>query len=356
MPNTTDDYGPISASAGATPGASGTTTPHTHGESSTHIRQQALASAHPSAAGPPPDPAVEYTFGLPPAAALAGLSATSRRCIENFVAHGVAAEHDVGLARRAAVLIAVFQRPGEDGLRVLLTTRAKHLRRNPSQTALPGGQRDATDPSAAFNARREAYEEVGLPASHASVHMLTVLDPILTVLPLNAPFKHHIVVTPVVAFIDDPALVDSLTPNPDEVDCIFDHPLGAVWTGEPEDEVKTGLATHGGEWWPHGEDYHSREDRVGATGPYRMHRFRTRHSPIKGFTSNVLISAAAVAYAAEPAYGHFAAGQRRFSDAIHEVVSTLPTLSSSPPQNSKPLEWGLLAGGSQASGETYYRQ
>lgn len=62
--------------------------------------------------------------------------------------------------------------------------------------------------------------------------------------------------TAVVAFIDDPTLVDSLVPNPDEVDCIFDHPLGAVWTGEPEDEVKSGLATHGGEWWPHGEDYH----------------------------------------------------------------------------------------------------
>lgn len=70
----------------------------------------------------------------------------------------------------------------------------------------------------------------------------------------------------------------------------------------------------------------------------------------------MLISAAAVAYAAEPAYGHFAAGQRRFSDAIHQVVSTLPTLSSSPPQNRKPLEWGLLSGGSQASGETYYQQ
>ncbi|TXT13163.1 hypothetical protein VHUM_01564 [Vanrija humicola] len=349
----TDDYGPISASAGATPSASGTTTPHTHGESSTHIRQ--AVAAHPSA-GAPPDPAVEYTFGLPPAHALEALGETSRRCVENFAAHHVGAEQDVGLARRAAVLIVVFQRPGEDGLRVLLTTRAKHLRRNPSQTALPGGQRDATDPSAAFNARREAYEEVGLPASHPSVHMLTVLDPILTVLPLNAPFKHHIVVTPVVAFIDDPALVDTLVPNPDEVDCIFDHPLGAVWTGEPEDAAKPGLVEHGGEWWPHGEDYHRMHVGSEHSGRADAQRFRTRHSPIKGFTSNVLISAAAVAYAAEPAYGHFAAGQRQFSDAINEVVTTLPTLSSSPPQNKKPLEWGLLAGGSQASGETYYQQ
>lgn len=46
------------------------------------------------------------------------------------------ADNSVGLARRAAVLIAVFQRPGEDGLRVLLTTRAKHLR----WAALPGWQ------------------------------------------------------------------------------------------------------------------------------------------------------------------------------------------------------------------------
>lgn len=40
----------------------------------------------------------------------------------------------VGQARKAAVLIAVYQPEGIDGLRVLLTTRAKHLRRNPGQT------------------------------------------------------------------------------------------------------------------------------------------------------------------------------------------------------------------------------
>lgn len=40
----------------------------------------------------------------------------------------------VGEARRAAVLIAVYQSEGTDDLRVLLTTRAKHLRRNPGQT------------------------------------------------------------------------------------------------------------------------------------------------------------------------------------------------------------------------------
>jgi hypothetical protein len=42
--------------------------------------------------------------------------------------------HRLGLVRQAAVLVALFQRPGEDGLRVLLTTRASHMRRNPGQT------------------------------------------------------------------------------------------------------------------------------------------------------------------------------------------------------------------------------
>ena len=38
-----------------------------------------------------------------------------------------------GPVKQAAVLVALFQRKGGD-LEVILTTRAKHLRRHPSQT------------------------------------------------------------------------------------------------------------------------------------------------------------------------------------------------------------------------------
>lgn len=93
-------------------------------------------------------PKPEWAIGLPPPEALEHLSEESRTCVENFASHPPAPQPEwvqlnlrnaqltdsVGQARTAAVLIAVYQPEGQDGLRVLLTTRAKHLRRNPGET------------------------------------------------------------------------------------------------------------------------------------------------------------------------------------------------------------------------------
>lgn len=46
-----------------------------------------------------------------------------------------------------------------------------------------------------YTARREAHEEVGLPASHPDIYTVAVLDPLLTVLPMGAHTRNHIVVT-----------------------------------------------------------------------------------------------------------------------------------------------------------------
>lgn len=62
--------------------------------------------------------------------------------------------------RRAAVLCAAA--PREDGLHVILTRRADHLRRHAGQIAFPGGKIDAGDPSPMAAALREAEEEIGL--------------------------------------------------------------------------------------------------------------------------------------------------------------------------------------------------
>lgn len=43
--------------------------------------------------------------------------------------------------------------------------------------------------------RREAHEEVGLPPDHPDIYTIAVLDPVLTVLPLGAHMKNHIVAT-----------------------------------------------------------------------------------------------------------------------------------------------------------------
>lgn len=60
---------------------------------------------------------------------------------------GCAEYYSFGKVKQAAVLVGLFERPNRD-LEVLLTTRAKTMRRHPSQTALPGGKVDEEDESA----------------------------------------------------------------------------------------------------------------------------------------------------------------------------------------------------------------
>ncbi len=69
--------------------------------------------------------------------------------------------------RPAAVLVGV--QPGADGVRVVLTKRASHLRHHPGQIAFPGGKQDEADPTPDAAALREASEEIGLPQGAAQV-------------------------------------------------------------------------------------------------------------------------------------------------------------------------------------------
>lgn len=61
---------------------------------------------------------------------------------------------------RAAVLVPLVDRP--EGLQVLLTQRASHLKNHPGQISFPGGRVEATDAGPWETAVREAYEEIGL--------------------------------------------------------------------------------------------------------------------------------------------------------------------------------------------------
>lgn len=112
--------------------------------------------------------------------------------------------------RPAAVLCALEEIAG--GYQVVLTERARHLRRHAGQVAFPGGRIDDTDPSPEHAALREADEEIGL--APGAVRVLGQLDPYLT----STGFQ----VTPVVGLVQD---IWEPRPDPGEVERIFAPPL-----------------------------------------------------------------------------------------------------------------------------------
>lgn len=61
----------------------------------------------------------------------------------------------------AAVLVLLVD--SLNGLEVVLTRRAKHLKHHPGQISFPGGKAEPSDKDLIHTALREAHEEIGLP-------------------------------------------------------------------------------------------------------------------------------------------------------------------------------------------------
>lgn len=115
-----------------------------------------------------------------------------------------------GVLRPAAVLVPLIQR--SQGLNVILTKRASHLKHHPGQIAFPGGKVDDGDADTQAAALREAQEEIGL--SPQNVQVLGAL-----------PFHHTVTsfqVTPIVGRV-----VADFQPKPEagEVAEVFEVPL-----------------------------------------------------------------------------------------------------------------------------------
>ncbi|KAH9899426.1 NUDIX hydrolase domain-like protein [Cubamyces lactineus] len=225
------------------------------------------------------------------------LTTESRRCIQTLAAYRPPRSPlKYPKSRCAAVLVALFVgRMGD--LYVLLSRRASSLRTYAGDTALPGGKWEPRDRSVEQTARREAYEEIGLPMDYKKVPLLCILEPFLA--------GNRLIVTPVVVLILDKTLRPIL--NRAEVTSLFSHPLRSFLQSEPPFPLEPEMLEL---------KYHTYTDYESNTYPgrVRMHTFLTGREaggtkPIFGLTASILIEVAKIGYAREPDFEAYAPGQ-----------------------------------------------
>ncbi|KAJ6565887.1 NUDIX hydrolase domain-like protein [Mycena vulgaris] len=216
------------------------------------------------------------------------LTAESKRCLRNLVGYRPRkSQFPLPRARSAAVLVALFVgRLGD--LYVLLNRRSATLRSYAGDTSLPGGKVDPEDRTIEDTARREAFEEIGLPKDKLKVPLLCILEPFMA--------SNQLIVTPVVVLILDNTLRPIL--NTAEVASLFSHPLSSFLSSSPPFPTESELVE---------VPYHTATDFTyagpnGGACPGRAHRFLTGREaggikPVFGLTAAILIRAACIAHA-----------------------------------------------------------
>ncbi|KAJ6537858.1 NUDIX hydrolase domain-like protein [Mycena capillaripes] len=216
------------------------------------------------------------------------LSTESKRCLKNLTAYRPHRQkYPYPRTRSAAVLVALFVGRAGD-LYVLLNRRSATLRSYAGDTSLPGGKVDPEDRTIEETARREAFEEIGLPPDKLKVPLLCILEPFLA--------SNHLIVTPVVVLILDNTLRPIL--NTAEVSALFSHPLASFLSSSPPFPTESELV----EVPYHTTSDHSIPGPNGTIRPTRVHRFLTGREaggikPVFGLTAAILIKAASIAHA-----------------------------------------------------------
>ncbi|MCP4322531.1 MAG: CoA pyrophosphatase [Alteromonadales bacterium] len=113
--------------------------------------------------------------------------------------------------KKAAVLITFVER--QNGLNVIFTERALHLRHHPGQVCFPGGKHEPFDESLQHTALRETDEEIGI--KPALIEVIGQLAPLTTV----SGFE----VSPFIGFVDNKFTLEI---DHQEVQTVFEVPLG----------------------------------------------------------------------------------------------------------------------------------
>ncbi|KAL0581505.1 8-oxo-dGTP diphosphatase [Marasmius crinis-equi] len=231
------------------------------------------------------------------------LTVESRRCLQTLAAYRAPkSQIPFPRSRCAAVLVALFVgRKGD--LYVLLSRRSATLRTYAGDTSLPGGKVDPQDRSLEDTARREAFEEIGLPRDRRKAPLLCTLEPFLA--------GNQLIVTPIVVLILDNTLQPIL--NHSEVTSLFSHPLASFisttppYPTEPE-MIEVEYHTYFDHDWDGPPLYISNrhgEAEILQTRQVRMHRFMTGREaggikPVFGLTAAMLIHTARIGFKKDP--------------------------------------------------------
>ncbi|KAF8198865.1 NUDIX hydrolase domain-like protein [Mycena galopus ATCC 62051] len=263
------------------------------------------------------------------------LSPESKRCLKNLAAYRPRKpKFTFPRERRAAVLVALFVgRLGD--LYVLLNRRSSTLRSYAGDTSLPGGKVDPEDRTIEETARREAFEEIGLPPNKLQVPLLCILEPFLS--------SNHLIVTPVVVLILDYTLRPIL--NAAEVASLFSHPLKSFLSSSPPFPTEPELVE---------VPYHTTSDHE-YLGPNdeifstRAHRFLTGREaggikPVFGLTAAILIKAASVAHAPRlPDFEVLPVGAQTPEARIAWAVYTSPVFREAYQREGLRVDWKAVA-------------
>ncbi|KAG6888518.1 hypothetical protein C0995_007761 [Termitomyces sp. Mi166 len=184
------------------------------------------------------------------------------------------------------------------------------MRSYAGDTSLPGGRAEPDDRTIEDTARREAFEEIGLPPDRQKVPFLCILEPFVA--------GNATIVTPVTLFMQ-PILNDA------EVASLFSHPLASFLSTKPPFPAEPELLE---------VPYHSYNDWT-SPGPNdttwitRSHRFLTGREvggikPVFGLTANIMIRVSTIAYGRPPEFDVYPPGVK-------------------PPTLKERLAWALLS-------------